>query len=105
MPGDDDKLVRLADVLAAIDDLCRGYTPAFREYAQRRITALPAANPRPMGEALIGWLPKATVDWLHEYDGPACAITTAIHRFPPPNGGAAVYLSPLPHPAAPEDKA
>lgn len=26
------------------------------------------------------WLPRAAADWIAEYDGPACARKTAIHR-------------------------
>lgn len=43
----------------------------------------------------VAWLPTATVKWLSEYDGPACATTTAAHNRPiKSDGGVPVYATP-----------
>ena len=45
----------------------------------------------------IGWIPTATVKWLNEYDGSACAIQTAVHNKPiKSDGGVQLYTSPAP---------
>jgi hypothetical protein len=42
----------------------------------------------------VAWLPTATVKWLSEYDGPACATTTAAHNRPiKSDGGVPVYAT------------
>ena len=43
----------------------------------------------------VAWLPTATVKWLSEYDGPACATTTAAYNRPiKSDGGVPVYATP-----------
>lgn len=43
----------------------------------------------------IAWLATETVRWLREYDGPACAMRTAVHNRPiTSDGGVPVYLKP-----------
>jgi hypothetical protein len=54
----------------------------------------PAAIEAPVQEP-VAWLPTATVEWLTEYDGPACAKVTAVHNRPiNGDGGIPVYTTP-----------
>lgn len=50
---------------------------------------------QPVAQEPVAWLPTATVKWLMEYDGPACATKTAAHNRPlKSDGGVPVYLHP-----------
>lgn len=43
----------------------------------------------------VAWLSAATMDWLENYDGPACARMTAVHNRPiMGEGGTPVFLHP-----------
>lgn len=54
----------------------------------KMVCAQPAQEP-------VAWLATETVRWLREYDGPSCAMRTAVHNRPiMSDGGVPVYLEP-----------